>query len=364
TAASPSVAVARPRDCTELEAGAELVAGDGATKLAIASVGAGDLWLDLSMLAEAGPRSATLEARFAEGDAGIAIEYVGEDATADATAAQMLRLTPASPSVTLGWLPASPFRSGYCLRWVRADGGRGPWSPPLPAGSRIALEPGRAATDAWPGAAASEPESPFDEDALDTSDLALIAAGPGEYVFRPLAPRIQIGPDGKPALQLIVAGSTGFLQLTAEWTVDAARIADLSAAIERRDGAAPRLSPAPDEVRDTALLLVPEGGGETILATGTALGVAPQTSQLAATLDAAQIALIQRGIAGERGVVKIRYRIDAGDPTRAEGSFAEVDGGAGVETMTAMRESVGEIHRHVIEITADLADALNGDPNG
>jgi hypothetical protein len=193
---------------------------------------------------------------------------------------------------------------------------------------------------------------------VDTSGLELLAAGAGAYAYRALAPALQTGPEGRPAIQLISAGPTSFLQLTAEWSVRPARLEALSAELGARDGAPPRLSPAPDSVRDTALLLADADGAFTPIATGSALGAPPQTSLLSASLDESGSGLVRRAMAGERGVARVRYTIDAVDPAEARTGFDERVRTAGAETSHSGQTTRVGLRRHVITAEADLADLI------
>ena len=193
---------------------------------------------------------------------------------------------------------------------------------------------------------------------MDTTGLELFSAGDGNYVYRPKAPQLQTSLDGKPAIQLLGTDASGFLQITAEWTVGAHRLAELSAVIEKRDGAPPKLAPAPDSVRETALEIVQDDGNYAVAATGTAVGVPPQTSLLTATLVAGQADAVRRAMAGERGLARLRYTIDAAEPVSTERSFAATASGGGTHAAFASHDSAGSFNRHVIESVTDLADAM------
>jgi hypothetical protein len=185
-------------------------------------------------------------------------------------------------------------------------------------------------------------------------DVELLAAGGQRYFFRARAPQLQRGDDGKPQLRVIDAGAGHFLQLTAQWAVTADRIDAISTALAKRDGALPTLSPTGDAVSGTTFLLA-DGGDLKPVATGTALGMPPQTSLLAATLDDAQAAVLKRAIGGEHGLAVVRYAIDAIDPagTTAISSQHEEDGSSRTTSVSSDRS-----WRHAITAEADLADLV------
>jgi hypothetical protein len=351
TMAMPAVAVARPRDCENCVIRAQFIATDGSRTLEIPASPAGDLWLDLSNLVEFGPQSAELTIIFDETRIPVAIEYAGEDATGDEAAITMVRIRPEEPKVDISWLPASPFRNGFRLRWVRPDGGRGDWSPIFSAGTAQILEASRAATSEWSGSAGA----PARDDSVDTTGLTLIATEPGSYVYRAASPRLAKNPDGRPALQFTAAGTAGFVQITAEFDVGPERLALLAEALKKRDGADPKLSPAADTISETQLLL--EGK---VVATGTASGIPPQTSLLSAMLDAAQAVTIQKVMAGTRGLAVVRYTVEASDPVSDTSGFDQTTGDTAGSAAISSRSHSRQFHRHVIQAEADLADLITG----
>lgn len=344
TTAAPSVAVARPRDLETRVIRVQLIAADGSRTLEIPASPDGDLWLDIASLAESGPQKIGLEILFDAGPAPVALEYAGEDSI---DAITMVRIRPDAPRPDIHWLPISPLRTGVRLRWVLADGSRGDWSPVIAANTVQILNASAATGSGWPGG--DTPPEP----GIDTSGLTLIATDPGAYVFRATAPRLATGPDGRPAAQLTVASSSGFLQLTAEFAVSPDRLAALATALERRDGTPPRLSPAFDTVDRTELLLA-----GTAIATGSASGLPPQTSLLSAMLDAAQMASVQRALGGERGIASIRYTIAASDPVTTDAGFAADSHSTASTTALAARTSSRTMNRHSITAEADLADLI------
>lgn len=365
TPAAPAVAVAIPPGCDALIVNAELVAADGSGRLAIPADAGATLWFDLSGVPQAGPQSARFEADFGGKRSTVMIECVANSEADSAAPPTLILLRETSPEAEYRWLPDNPFRAGFRCRWSATSGQVSDWSPPYPGGSTVSVMAGSEQSDPWPGfsntrdTAPAKPDISEDgEKIVDTSGLELFAAGAGSYFFRSNGPRLQRTPEGKPAIQLMGTDQSAFLQITAEWTVGADRLSALAAAISKRDGASPTLAPAPDNVRETALEIAQADGSYAVAATGTALGVAPQTSLLTATLVAEQAEAVRRAIAGERGLARLRYTIDAADPVSTEHSFAATASDGGTHAAFSRHDSAGSFNRHVIESVSDLADAM------
>jgi hypothetical protein len=362
---SPVVAVAIPKDCDDLAITAELVAADGTGRLALPVVANGPLWLDLSSVPQAGPQKASFVADFGGKSGTVLVECLAELEVESGGEPTLILLRDTAPEAEFRWLPDNPFRAGFRCRWSTPGGNVSEWSPPYENGANIMMAAGSDKSDPWPGASSRPGSTPSGGESgtakierIDIPRLEFFASEPGAYVYRATGPRLQRTAEGKPAIQLIGSGPSAFLQLTAEWTANADRLAELATAVGERDGETPKLAPAPDTVRETALELAQQDGSYAAVATGMSLGVAPQTSLLTATLNEEQTSQLRRAMEGESGVARIRYIIDAAEPTVAEHSFAAAAHSGGTHTTSVNRTSSGGLNRHVIEAVTDLADAM------
>ncbi|MBC7739813.1 MAG: hypothetical protein H7245_21970, partial [Candidatus Saccharibacteria bacterium] len=352
--AQPRIAIARPKALTPISATCALQPLQGGPALPVPiAPDSGDLFLDLAQIPEAGPQTALAAA---EGPGPLPhFEYLGEDDRPDT--AHLVRLRPGDPPTLLRWLPTSPFRAGLRCRWAGTPPGT--WSQSLPPGTRITVHAGDAQSLASPGATTGASPLPPSPASLDLPDIELLAVDGGPYRYRPRTSRLQRGADGKPAASLIVFGTSVMVQLTAEWTVDQSRLADLSTLLEQRDGKRPTLTVAADSVRETALLLRDDQGTPTQVATGTALGAPPQTSLLAVTLSGDQADRFKRAMAGERGLATLRYTVDAAEPqsSAAAVTIATQDDSSAHFTTAARSASSSRLHTLIVE--ADLADLVH-----
>ena len=357
TVAQPRVTVARPKNLATVSATCVLISPQGGSPIAVAlGADSGDLFLDLAAVPQAGPQTAT--AVTVGAGPFPALEFAGEDETADPAAIRLVRLRAGDAPIELRWLPTTPFRAGLRCRWATTPPGA--WSPALPAGTRIEIHASDAQDLEWPGVASGAPPmSPNltapEKPQLDLPDVEVLADGPANYRYRPRAPRLQSGPDGKPAANLIAFGAGLMVQLTAEWTVDQSRLTALAALLENRDGAPSTLTAAGDSVRETALLLT---DGAT-LTTGTALGAPPQTSLLSATLSGDQADLIKRAVGGERGLAIVRYTVDATDPSSRGAAIAIATMDDSSAHFAAASRSGTSSHMHTLISEADLASLMH-----
>jgi len=357
TAAQPRVAVARPKYLATTTATCNLTSPQGGTTIAVAiPPDGGDLFLDLAQVPAAGPQSVIAVAVGA--GPMPAFEFAGEDEIAEAAAIRLVRLRPGEAPTDLRWLPATPFRAGMRCRWAATP--PGPWSQPLPGGTRIEIHAGDPLSLPSPGPVTGATPMPPDptlpgKPTLDLPDIELISEGPAKYRYRPRFPRLQLGPDGKPSANLIMFGSNVIVQLTAEWTVDQQRLTAIADLLEQRDGTPPALTLAADTVRDTALLLT-DG---TTLATGTALGAPPQTSLLSATLSGDQADRIKRAVAGEHGLATVRYTIIATDPQSSGTAIAIATIGGSSAQFAAATHSETSSRVHSLTPGADLASLMH-----
>lgn len=141
----------------------------------------------------------------------------------------------------------------------------------------------------------------------------LRAAGPKggpDWRFLP----IEAGPvrdgSGAPQLSLIEAGGLAMLMVTTALEVsDAAQAAVRTAARDAGASDDIRLSPAPFEVEGSAELLVMRDGREVPLATSATSSTVSQDAVFSVTLTAADLAVVRRSLAGEAGLLTVRYRL-------------------------------------------------------
>lgn len=134
---------------------------------------------------------------------------------------------------------------------------------------------------------------------------------PASYYYVPRHAQPQRGSDGAPMLNLIAAGATGFLQLTASWDVPGGTLEALRQEIAARDNiedpATVRLAFAPVQIEGCALLVGDGTGEEEELARSATSGMPPYSALFSVTLNEAQLANAAAAINGRFGFLMIRY---------------------------------------------------------
>ncbi|WP_129337062.1 hypothetical protein [Cellulomonas endophytica] len=150
-----------------------------------------------------------------------------------------------------------------------------------------------------------------EEDVLVVEAGGLRAVGPkggSEWRFLPL----QAGPvrteSGAPQLNLIEAGGLAMLMVTTALEVsDAAQTAVREAAVAAGAADDVRLQPAPFEVEGSAELLLVRDGQERSLAASAPSGTVSQDASFSVTLTADDLSVVHRALAGEPGLLTVRY---------------------------------------------------------
>lgn len=202
-----------------------------------------------------------------------------------------------------------------------------------------------------------------------TTDLILtpVPHRPRTWTVRPATLRIA-GDPGDRQLAVVDAGSLGLLSVTLELPV---RQEALTAA-RRQLAEAERCEPeqitlirADLNPRSADLQLVDAGGGMSVLAEGRPSRAAPHPAVFSSTLTPAQLAVVRRALAGERGLLTATYEIDI-PPTgprvneSESGSSSAEWGGtgtaAGCETTTHHQSATNRPAPTSTSITTDAAD--------
>lgn len=129
--ATPSLAIAVPRDLEDALLGVSATTPDGARTLTLNDRALEDCWLDLSSFPTAGPARIDITCEFDDGAGLAAIECAPEDRLDEADAIGLVSLTPARPSREWRWLVSNPLLDGYRWRWFRPAG-----EPPAPWSDR------------------------------------------------------------------------------------------------------------------------------------------------------------------------------------------------------------------------------------
>jgi hypothetical protein len=202
----------------------------------------------------------------------------------------------------------------------------------------------RTVTQALPDAAVwldpfSFTDPPWDsgqeeEEVLVVEAGGLRAAGPksgADWRFLPLEAGPVRNESGAPQLNLIEAGGLAMLMVTTALEVsDAAQAAVRQAALKAGASDDVRLSPAPFEVQNSAELLIMRDGYQQPLATSAPSGTVSQDAVFSVTLTEADLSVVHRSLAGEAGLLTVRYLLRVG----ATGPVAEaLSGGSGPESV-------------------------------
>ncbi|WP_102126982.1 hypothetical protein [Deinococcus planocerae] len=138
---------------------------------------------------------------------------------------------------------------------------------------------------------------------------------PQRFFYVPGEPVPELGPNGAPALTLLLADAASRLQLGARWTVDGATLDRLRRRVASEhpelDPARIDLQPAPARVREVALLLRDAGGTRRDLAHATSSGFTPHTALFAVPLASEEERLTAlRAVHGTEDVLGVRYTAD------------------------------------------------------
>ncbi len=241
--------------------------------------------LDLVTLPGYGAQRATLISRTPP----VQVEWRPEGAD---DPPRTVRLDRDRPEAEIRWIATSPFQPG--LRW-RLAGQPGDWSAPVAPAERLVI----VVDEAKPIVVSGVEMRPDD-------------AEPGVWTYLPPGPFLELGQDGRPAIGLIEAGATAFLQVTSRLDLpEAARAALLGELRRRASGEAERVRPAPVTVRRVALESRPPDGAWAPVAEGTSSGLPPWTTALAATLDPAEAAAVRAALSGTRGRLRLVGELDA-----------------------------------------------------
>ncbi|QQP95531.1 hypothetical protein [Lysobacter enzymogenes] len=140
----------------------------------------------------------------------------------------------------------------------------------------------------------------------------------GNWRYRPRAPGLARGHDGRAQFTLIGAGAVTMLALTASWGVPAATLDALRAELAARaqlPAAQLSLSPEAVEVGTVRLMLGDGAGRFEELAKAQSSGAPPYHTAFNVMLSAEQAAKVRKALSGERGWLELRY--EASDAPRA-----------------------------------------------
>ena len=164
----------------------------------------------------------------------------------------------------------------------------------------------------------------------------------GAWRYRPRAPGLARGGDGRAQFSLIAAGPVIMLALTASWGVPAATLDAVRADLAARAQLPPAqlsLSPEPVQVGTVRLMLGDGAGGFEELAKTQSSGAPPYHAAFNLMLSAEQAAKVRKALGGERGWLELRYEtLDA--PAVRRASSAQSEQSLSVET--ALRDAQGE----------------------
>ena len=253
--------------------------------------------LDPTMLDGFGAHIGKVTGRFAPGASPVIVEWQAEENPGGVPSA--VRLGPDQPSADIRWLATSPFRPGVIWRTVR---GRepGPWSEPvLPAENLVIRIDGGEPMDAGGTSIV-----------VDGIELQPDPVDPATWTYLPPGPLLDRGPDGKPLVALIEAGTLAFLQITARIDLTDAARAALLARLKDKEPAARAIRAMTVTVSSVVLEAWDDDvSGWAKIAEVTSSGQAPWTAAIAATVTGAQLASAKAALGGTKAGLRLSATI-------------------------------------------------------
>ncbi|MFI5959354.1 hypothetical protein [Cryptosporangium sp. NPDC051539] len=158
------------------------------------------------------------------------------------------------------------------------------------------------------------------------------------YVPRPLLDRT---PDGAPAIGLIEAGTTGFLQVTARLGLPDERVDALLTGVRAVHPEATAVRGAPIDVHAVVVEIRSDHGSRWAeLASSTSSGLPPWIAAMSAVLTADQTPAVKAALSGTHGRVRLRAAFAPG------------------RNPTGPRTPESPASGCLVERTADIADLL------
>jgi hypothetical protein len=137
-------------------------------------------------------------------------------------------------------------------------------------------------------------------------------ADPHLFFYLPGIPEPQRGPEGRPAVSLILTGDSAILQLGASWGLGPEQTERLrpalAAATPGTDPAAIVLSPAAVAVSEAVLEVADGSGGFSPVATSPGSGYPPFTAVFSSVLAGERRSLAAAALNGTPGSLRVRYR--------------------------------------------------------
>lgn len=366
--AMPDLAFAVPNDVETATIRATACSKGDGTRRAMGAVEADSLRLDAFSFEGSGSRELELSCEFDDTATLRIIELAPEDAIDDAARRGQVKFTRNFSKANWSWLALSPFRSGYRWRWYENGPTPRPWSPVLQPDTPLRLRSSQFAqtkntTTTGAGAmntdkdtAGAAEQGGGTQQAFEEIQGVLIARA-GEaasWQYRPRAPGIAPGSDGRVQFTLVGAGPVTMLALTAMWGVPSATLDSIRAVLAGRANlpvAQVSLTQAPVEIGEVRLMLG-DGKGEYVeLAKTRSSGVAPYHAAFNLVLDKTQAEKVRKAMEGERGWLELRYAVtDAASARRASShqSSESVDvdvslstGGESASAKASVRSEVG-----------------------
>jgi hypothetical protein len=326
--ASPSTSVPLPRAATE--PGLSIVANPagGGTPLALGPLPAGALGLGLWSFPQYGPQHATVSVQFPDSDGALAVDLLPEGATEGADAMTSWLFTPQAPTREYRWFAGSPFHPGFRYRRNLTGGAVDAWSDVQSPSQTLLL--------------VADPKS--QGGSMQPTDIDGVRVYPDPNLpatlrYLPPAPIPARDPNGHPLVSLIALGASGsILQLSVRYELeDAVRDqlrTDLSA--KAFTLTATNFQPAPVSVDQVRVLLAkPDAGAPAdVLATSAGSGYPPWDAIFSIRLNADQVALTKRALAGERSLlsVSVHATVPASVAPSLDGAPGEIERSADVAT--------------------------------
>lgn len=314
SADTASLAVVQPGDVTDAELQVTAVSLASGQRVQAALRPLAPAWIDAFDFPGTGAQQVALRAQFAPGAPDLLIECAPQDRLDDATRRQLLRLSPAVPLATYGYVAHSPFAGGYCWRPAAQPGlPAAAWSAPLVPDRPLVL-----AVDVLSGGAMAP--SSF---VILGVELTAVAGDDAGWTYRPTAACLATDANGRPQWTLIQAGPATMLSLTTQWGVDSPTLEAVRSQLARKLGLADagslRLQHAEVSV-DAVELQLGDGQGQwqPWLRAGSS-GMPPYQAAFNAMLTPDQADTVRKAVQGSSGWLRVLYAVtDATPPRRVE----------------------------------------------
>jgi hypothetical protein len=205
-------------------------------------------------------------------------------------------------------------------------------------------------------------QSRWDVTAVRRAEAALaLAENGGTAYLLPGTPEVERSPIGTPAVTLLGTPTSAFLQIGAHWWPDVDRQRSMLAQLAAGSGiAADQLVLASDGLTNVqASVHLMAGEEDAVLATSSTSLTPPYTATFSIGVSGDQIDRVRAAIAGERGVLEVRYEGEYGAVPLVSTvlTAAVVDGAPDEGSVTRWRTGATDLGAELINRADVAADA-------